>query len=101
MNPPQNTGLTTPRVFYGVQGRIFEDIKTVFFAIIHICDQLTFMTYDLFGSKVSLGQMLYFLFSDLISIFNIAIVNPKKTDEGGGLPPLGGVRAKKVISHKS
>ena len=29
----------------GVQGRIFEDIETGFFAIIHICDQLTFMTY--------------------------------------------------------
>ena len=31
----------------GVQGRIFEDIETGFFAIIHICDQLTFISYDL------------------------------------------------------
>ena len=34
----------------GGQGRIFEDVKTVFIAIIHICVQLTFMSYDLFGS---------------------------------------------------
>ena len=45
--------------------------------------------------------MLNFLFSDLVSIFNIATVNPWKQKGGGGLPPLGGVRAKKVISHKS
>ena len=32
----------------GVQGRIFEDIETGFFAIIHICVQLTFISYDLF-----------------------------------------------------
>ena len=33
-----------------VQGLIFEDIKSGFFAIIHIRVVLTFMSYDLFGS---------------------------------------------------
>ena len=46
------------------------------------------------NEKVSLGQMLNFLFSDLVSIFNIATVNPWKQKGGGGLPPLGGVRQK-------
>ena len=32
----------------GGQGRIFEDIKTGFFANIHIHVVLTFMSYDLF-----------------------------------------------------
>ena len=69
VNPPPNTGLTTPRVFYGVQGRIFEDIETGFFAIIHICNILDFS------------------FSDLVSIFNIATVNLKIQKRGAGYPP--------------
>ena len=38
-----------------VQGRIFEDIKTRFFAIIHIWVVITFMLYDLFGSDPPKG----------------------------------------------
>ena len=39
------------------------------------------------NEKVSLGQMLNFLFSDLVSIFYIATVNPKKQERGAGYPP--------------
>ena len=39
------------------------------------------------NEKVSLGQMLNFLFSDLVSIFYISTVNPKKQKRGAGYPP--------------
>ena len=49
------------------------------------------------NEKVSLGQMLNFLFSDHVSIFNIASINPLKTEGGGRVTPLRGGQTKKVI----
>ena len=63
-----------------VQGRIFEDIKTRFFAIIHIWVVITFMLYDLFGSDPPKGVTRPpFLFSE---VYACNIENRDKVRKG-------------------